>query len=53
MSTVQVPAILYLERVDAREKVDFDALPEEIDTSVLCRDSNISLCVCIFHRSYG
>ena len=42
----QVPAILYLERVDARERIDFHALPEEIDTSVLSRDSNISLWVC-------
>ena len=50
--TTQVPAILYLERVDAREKINFDALPEEIDTSVLNRDSNISLCVRIFHYSY-
>lgn len=41
----QVPAILYLERVDANEKINFHALPEEIDTSVLNRDSNISLCV--------
>lgn len=48
----QVPAILYLERVDAREKINFDALPEEIDTSVLNRDSNISLCVWISHCSY-
>jgi len=39
----KVPAALYLERVDAREKMDFNALPEEIDTSVLSRDSNISL----------
>ena len=42
-STTQVPAILYLERVDAKEKINFHALPEEIDTSVLNRDSNISL----------
>jgi len=39
----KVPAILYLERVDTREKINFDALPEEIDASVLNRDSNISL----------
>jgi hypothetical protein len=45
--TAQVPAIIYLERVDSREKIDFNALPEEIDTSVLSRDSNISLCVFI------
>ena len=51
MLTTQVPAILYLERTGAREKINFDALPEEIDTSVLSRDSNISLCVCTFHCS--
>lgn len=46
---VQVPAIIYLERVDARKEINFDAMPEEIDTSVLSRDSNISLYVFISH----
>ena len=50
--TAQVPAILYMERVDAREKINFNAMPEEIDTSVLSRDSNISLCVPISHYQH-
>lgn len=48
----QVPAVLYLERTDAREKIDFNAMAEEIDTSVLSRDSNISLCVSISHYQH-
>jgi len=51
MPMAQVPAVLYMERVDAREKINFGALPEEIDTSVLSRDSNISLYVNIFRYS--
>lgn len=48
----QVPAVIYLERTDAREKIDFNAMAEEIDTSVLSRDSNISLCVSTSHYQY-
>ena len=35
-----------------REKINFDALPEESDTSVLSRDSNISMCVCLSRLSH-
>ena len=39
----QVPAVLYLERVDVRGKLDYSGLPEVNDPAILSRDSNISL----------
>ena len=48
-----MPAVLYLERADTRERINFDAMPEEIDTSVLSLDSNISLWALISHCQDG
>ncbi|OBZ75634.1 PAB-dependent poly(A)-specific ribonuclease subunit PAN2 [Grifola frondosa] len=39
----KVPAILYLERVDIRPHLDFSYLPDKMDQSILCRDTNISV----------
>ncbi|THG96777.1 hypothetical protein EW026_g5119 [Hermanssonia centrifuga] len=38
----KVPTVIYLERVDTRERLSFTALPNEIDPSILCQDTNIS-----------
>ncbi|PSS06529.1 hypothetical protein PHLCEN_2v3677 [Hermanssonia centrifuga] len=38
----KVPTVIYLERVDTRERLNFTALPNEIDPSILCQDTNIS-----------
>ncbi|KAF8590468.1 hypothetical protein K439DRAFT_1329688 [Ramaria rubella] len=40
--TWKVPAILYLERVDVRDKLDYSGLPEIRDPAILSRDSSIS-----------
>ncbi len=42
INTLQVPTVIYLERVDTRERLSFTALPNEIDPSILCQDTNIS-----------
>lgn len=42
-STWKRPAILYLERTDVREKLDFRGLPEGIDPSILSQDTSISV----------
>ncbi|KAI0933597.1 hypothetical protein AcW1_005383 [Taiwanofungus camphoratus] len=39
----KVPAVLYLERVDLRHRLDFSWLPDNIDQLILCRDTNIAL----------
>ncbi|KZT28674.1 hypothetical protein NEOLEDRAFT_1224080 [Neolentinus lepideus HHB14362 ss-1] len=39
----KVPAVFYLERVDLRDELDFSALPDELDATILCTDTNISL----------
>ncbi|KAL5528994.1 hypothetical protein ACEPAG_4968 [Sanghuangporus baumii] len=39
----KVPAILYYERVDLRDKLNLEVLPKELDVSILCRDINISI----------
>ncbi|EJD06087.1 uncharacterized protein FOMMEDRAFT_78690 [Fomitiporia mediterranea MF3/22] len=39
----KVPAILYYERVDMQDKLKLDALPRELDVSILCKDINLSL----------
>lgn len=44
-TTSQVPTILYLERLGAREALDFSGLPDAIDPSILSRDTSISLYV--------
>ncbi|GLB35065.1 putative catalytic subunit of the poly(A)-nuclease (PAN) deadenylation complex, one of two cytoplasmic mRNA deadenylases involved in mRNA turnover [Lyophyllum shimeji] len=39
----KVPAIIYYERVDLREIVDYSGLPNKIDESILSYDTSISL----------
>ncbi|KAK7449653.1 poly(A)-specific ribonuclease [Stygiomarasmius scandens] len=39
----KVPAVLHFERVDRRGSLDFSGLPTEIDPTILCRDTSISL----------
>ncbi|KAF8628478.1 hypothetical protein AX15_003989 [Amanita polypyramis BW_CC] len=39
----KVPAIIYLERVDLRETLDFSGLPDKINPGILSRDASISL----------
>ncbi|EPQ58579.1 hypothetical protein GLOTRDRAFT_35919 [Gloeophyllum trabeum ATCC 11539] len=43
----KVPAVVYLERVDLRDKLDFSALPDQLDETILCTDTNISLRVTV------
>jgi len=38
-----VPAVLHFERVDTRKNLDFSSLPSDIDDSILCHDTSISL----------
>ncbi|PCH38436.1 hypothetical protein WOLCODRAFT_97122 [Wolfiporia cocos MD-104 SS10] len=38
----KVPAILYFERVDRCDRLDYSGLPDHIDQSILCRDTNIA-----------
>jgi PAB-dependent poly(A)-specific ribonuclease subunit 2 len=40
---VQVPAIVYLEREDIGDTLDFTSLPVRIDESILSRDTNIAI----------
>jgi hypothetical protein len=39
----QVPAVLYLEREDERSRLDLRGLPDELDPSILSRDTSISV----------
>lgn len=39
----KVPAILYYERTDMREKLNLKDLPQELDLSILRRDINIAM----------
>ncbi|KAI0329853.1 hypothetical protein GY45DRAFT_1324455 [Cubamyces sp. BRFM 1775] len=41
-SSWKVPTILYLERVDLRQRLDFSSLPDKMDPTILCRDTNIA-----------
>lgn len=43
--TVQIPTVIYLERVDVRDKLDFSQMPTTIDPAILCQDMSMSLCV--------
>ena len=43
-----VPAVLYLEREDVRSRLDFSGLPDELDSSILSRDTSISVYVLTF-----
>ncbi|KAI6038459.1 ubiquitin carboxyl-terminal hydrolase-domain-containing protein [Pisolithus marmoratus] len=37
------PSILYLERTDVRDRLDFSGLPDALDPSILSRDTSISI----------
>ncbi|OCH89095.1 PAB-dependent poly-A-specific ribonuclease subunit PAN2 [Obba rivulosa] len=39
----KVPAVLYFERRKPQAQLDFTGLPDNIDESILCRDTNIAL----------
>ena len=43
----KVPAILYFERTDTRDALDYSGLPDEIDAAILSRDTSISMYVII------
>ena len=45
MKIVQVPAIIYYERVDMINKLSYSDLPQDLDLSILRRDINISVYV--------
>ncbi|THH31551.1 hypothetical protein EUX98_g2646 [Antrodiella citrinella] len=40
--TWKVPSVLYLERVDVRDRIDYSDLPDDADLSILSQDTNIS-----------
>ncbi|KAG9318200.1 ubiquitin carboxyl-terminal hydrolase-domain-containing protein [Chiua virens] len=42
-STWKVPAVLYFEREDVRSQLDYSRLPDELDPSILSRDTSISI----------
>ncbi|EJF62633.1 hypothetical protein DICSQDRAFT_154466 [Dichomitus squalens LYAD-421 SS1] len=42
-SSWKVPTVLYLERVDVHQRLDFSELPDKMDPSILCRDTNIAM----------
>ncbi|KAH9857626.1 ubiquitin carboxyl-terminal hydrolase-domain-containing protein [Lenzites betulinus] len=42
-SAWKVPAVLYFERVDIRQRLDFSRLPDKMDPTILCRDTNIAI----------
>jgi len=48
----QVPAILYFERVDVREQLDYSGLPDQLDPSILSLDTSISVSVYSFHGHF-
>ncbi|KAH8833946.1 ubiquitin carboxyl-terminal hydrolase-domain-containing protein [Flagelloscypha sp. PMI_526] len=39
----KVPAILYLQRTDVKDQLDFSSLPTQVDTSILSQDTSISV----------
>ncbi|EIW60790.1 poly(A)-specific ribonuclease [Trametes versicolor FP-101664 SS1] len=42
-SNWKVPAVLYFERVDIRQRLNFNSLPDKMDPTILCRDTNIAV----------
>ncbi|KAI6007843.1 ubiquitin carboxyl-terminal hydrolase-domain-containing protein [Pisolithus marmoratus] len=42
-SSWKKPSILYLERTDVRDRLDFSGLPDALDPSILSRDTSISI----------
>ena len=45
----QVPAVLYFERIDMRQQLDYSGLPQELNPSILSLDTSISVSVHSFH----
>jgi PAB-dependent poly(A)-specific ribonuclease subunit 2 len=45
--------VLYLEREDVRSQLDFSGLPDELDPSILSRDTSISVFVFLAHASFS
>ncbi|KAL0947460.1 hypothetical protein HGRIS_013567 [Hohenbuehelia grisea] len=39
----KVPCVIYMERVDLKDRLDYSGLPFEIDASILSRDTSISI----------
>uniref|UniRef100_A0A0W0F3U7 PAN2-PAN3 deadenylation complex catalytic subunit PAN2 n=1 Tax=Moniliophthora roreri TaxID=221103 RepID=A0A0W0F3U7_MONRR len=39
----KAPSVIYLERVDTRDSLDYSGLPDRMDPTVLCRDTSISV----------
>ncbi|OJA15705.1 hypothetical protein AZE42_08691 [Rhizopogon vesiculosus] len=42
-STWKVPAVLYFERIDVRQQLDYSGLPQQLDPSILSLDTSISV----------
>ncbi|KAI0637414.1 ubiquitin carboxyl-terminal hydrolase-domain-containing protein [Trametes polyzona] len=42
-SNWKVPAVLYFERIDIRQRLDFSRLPDKMDPTILCHDTNIAI----------
>jgi hypothetical protein len=53
LTTPQVPAIIYLERVDMDEQLDLSQLQSRIDERILGRDTNIAMSVTNFVACCG
>lgn len=47
MLLLQIPTVIYLERVDVQGRLDFSMLPKQLDPSILCQDTSIALYVLI------
>lgn len=46
--------MVYLERIDAHSRLDFSSLPNQLDASILCQDTSISMYVYLVSRiSFG
>ncbi|EIN08045.1 hypothetical protein PUNSTDRAFT_70027 [Punctularia strigosozonata HHB-11173 SS5] len=39
----KIPTVLYLERMDIKSALDYSKLPEGLDPTILCRDTNIAI----------
>ena len=45
LTLLEVPCVLYLERTDLVQRLEFGGLPMTIDQAILCRDTNIAMSV--------
>jgi hypothetical protein len=52
IACLQVPAIIYLERTDLQDSFDFSNLPSESDSTILIRDTSISMYVVLLLPLY-